>query len=190
MTVGRHSSPEQAPYLRSVLGWVVPWVLVAAVAVVAVVVGVGALGQQPIDAKPPPQSDQNPAAAPSPERVSPSPQASPSPSSTKEDKKEDKQEQKNPPLITDGVTVQVLNAAGASGADEAMIRRLRKLGYEIAATVTAARLYDRTTVFWSSPGGKGAARALAARYGWRSGPKPANLSPSVDIHVVVGLDER
>ena len=188
--MGRHSSPEQAPYLRSVLGWVVPWVLVAAVAVVAVIVGVGALGQQPIDAKPPPQSDQNAEPAPSAERKSPSPEASPSPSPTKDRKEQDKPKKKNAPLITDGVTVQVLNATGAPGADEAMSRRLRKLGYEIAATVTAARIYDRTTVFWSSPRDKEAAQALAARYGWRSDPKPANLSPSVNIHVVIGLDER
>jgi hypothetical protein len=190
--LGRHSSPEQSPYVRSVAGWVLPWVLVAAVAVVAVVVGVSALGQQPIDARPPPESDRR-AAAP---ESSPTEEPSPTPTPTRDrdedrkDRKDRKDDEDEPPeLITEGVTVQVLNATGDTGADGEMTARLTDLGFEIAAVVTASRRYDRTTVFWSAAGDRAAGRALAERFGWKADRKPANLSSSVDVHVVIGADE-
>ena len=159
---------------------------------VAVVVGVSALGQQPIDARPPTRDDAGAQPAPSPESTAseePSPSASPSPSPSK-GRENEREEDRQQPLITEGVTVQVLNATGQAGADEAMVRRLQRLGFEVAAVVTAARIYDDTTVFWSSSDDRKAGQALARRFGWRSGSKPANLSSSVDVHVVVGRDER
>ncbi len=193
--MGRHSSPEQAPYVRSVAGWVIPWVLVAAVAVAGVVVGVSALGQQPIDARPPPHGDRNAQPEPTPDKPSPSEEPSPSPSKNerrekeRKDSKDKERKDEEPALITEGVTVQVLNATDDPGADEATTRRLARLGFEIVAVVTAARDYERTTVFWSSSDDRAAARALARRFEWRAGPKPANLSPGVDVHVVIGKDE-
>ena len=188
--MGRHSSPEQSPYVRSVAGWVLPWVLVAAVAVVAVVVGVSALGQQPIDARPPPESDRRAAAPESSPTEEPSPTPTRDRDEDRKDRKDRKEDEGEPPaLITGGVTVQVLNATGDTRADEEMTARLRDLGFEIAAVVTASRRYDRTTVFWSSAGDRAAGRALAERFGWKADPKPANLSSSVDVHVVIGADE-
>jgi hypothetical protein len=92
-------------------------------------------------------------------------------------------------LITDRVTVQVLNASGRRKADNRVARRLRRLGYEISALNPASKIYKRTTVFWSKPGGRSASRALARHFSWRSAPRPKNLSTSVTTHVVVGEDE-
>jgi hypothetical protein len=192
--MGRHSSPEQAPFLGSLLGWVLPWVLVAAVAIVAVAVGVSALGQQTLDAGPAPDrggAPPGPSPDPSPR---PTEDASPSPSPRKQqtggrEERDRDGGRERPALITEGVSVQVLNGTASAGADDAVIRRLARLGYEVVAVVTAAHLYDDTTVFWSSSRSRRAARALARRFGWRSLPKPANLSPGVDVHVVVGADE-
>jgi len=92
-------------------------------------------------------------------------------------------------LLTEGVSGQVLNASGAGRADNAMGTRLERLGYRVAALNPAAVRYAKTTVFWSRPGGRRAAEALARRFGWRAAPKPRNLSASVTIHVVVGRDE-
>ena len=92
-------------------------------------------------------------------------------------------------LITTGVTVQVLNATRARGADDRMATRLEKLGYRIVAINPAATRYRTTTVFWSRHAGRAAAVALASRFGWNAGRRPANLSGSVTIHVVVGRDE-
>jgi hypothetical protein len=91
-------------------------------------------------------------------------------------------------LITEGVSLQVLNATRFRRADDRMAKRLERLGFRVAALNPAARRYGRTTVFWSRPEGRRAAEALAARFGWRAEHKPANLSPSVTAHVVVGRD--
>jgi hypothetical protein len=92
------------------------------------------------------------------------------------------------PLVTEGVSLQVLNATGWRRADIRVARRLERLGFVVAALNPAAKRYLRTTVFWSRPEGRRAAEALAARFGWRVGRKPANLSASVTAHVVVGRD--
>jgi xanthine/uracil permease len=92
-------------------------------------------------------------------------------------------------LITEGVTVQVLNATTSMAAQQDMESRLEELGFEVIVVNPAAGEYARTTVFWSFPEARKAAVALARRFGWLSDPKPSSLSPSVSIHVVVGQDE-
>jgi hypothetical protein len=92
-------------------------------------------------------------------------------------------------LITEGISVQILNASGTAGAEEAMSDRLERLGFDVAAVAPASTEYPETTVFWSFEESKPAARALANRFGWVAEPKPDNLSATVDIHVVVGEDE-
>ncbi|HEV3472033.1 MAG TPA: LytR C-terminal domain-containing protein, partial [Actinomycetota bacterium] len=67
--------------------------------------------------------------------------------------------------------------------------RLSELGYEVVAIEGSSKQYPATTVFWSHPRAQDAAEALAERFGWLAQPKPANLSATVDIHVVVGSDE-
>jgi hypothetical protein len=183
--VGRHSSPEQSSFYRSLLGWFLPWVLVAAVAGVAVWIAVGALGQGQLDASPPPSS--RPEASPEPTE-SPAPDGKPSPSPTGGEK-ERPRKRGGRELIVEGVSVQVLNATTAAGAGDRMAERLSDLGFEIVAVTDATRLYDETTVFWSSEEDRKAARRLAKRFGWRRDPAPSSLSPAVAVHVVVGQDE-
>ena len=207
--MGRHSSDKQFRYYRSVAGWFLPWALVAAVAVTAMWIAVDAIGQEDLDARPPAGSaTEEPSPSPTPEqspspRVSPSPKKSPSPSPTASPKEEDKDgdgnkkppkdekkegEDQPPPLITSGISVQVLNGSSSAVAGEVMAGRLADLGFEVAA-VAGATPYAETTVFWSFDDARTAAQRLASRFGWVAAPKPANLSSTVDLHVVVGDDE-
>lgn len=192
--MGRHSSPEQSSFYRSVAGWFLPWVLVAAVAGVAVWVAVGALGQGELDASPPrssaPEPSPEPRATATPDGESPSPK--PEEERPDGDKRKGKRNRNGagiPDLITEDVTLQVLDATTSAGAGDRVAARLEDLGFEIAATGQASRIYDDTTVFWSYEASKDAARALAKRFGWVLDPAPPNLSRSVAVHVVVGEDE-
>jgi hypothetical protein len=188
--VGRHSSPEQSYFIRSVFGWFLPWVLVAAVAGVAVWIAVGALGQGELDAAPPRSSAAQPTATPTPTKSPPrAKRKERPPKAPREDKPRRNPERRPPKLITAGVTVQVLNATTEAAAGDRLAARLADLGFQIAVVGQASRLYDRTTVFWSYPAAEDAASALATRFGWQVEAAPANLSRSVALHVVVGLDE-
>lgn len=92
-------------------------------------------------------------------------------------------------LITEGISVQVLNGTTQADAGDSMSTRLTDLGYTVVAVEESSRAYNKTTVFWSSSEAEEAARALADRFGWFAEPKPENLSPDVSLHVVVGADE-
>ncbi len=118
-----------------------------------------------------------------------SPSPTPSPSTGAPDQEQEEAGAPQRPLITDGVTVQVLDAAGSSGAQDRMVDRLVTLGFAVPYEAEASTTYADTTVYWSYPAAETAARRLAGRFGWKSGVRPANLSPDVTIHVVVGRDE-
>jgi hypothetical protein len=181
--MGRHSNPEQGPFYRSVIGWVIPWLLIAGVVGFAVWIAVDLIGGDEV--KPPAAANESPTP-----RRSPSPKeselviASPTPEETPEPDKTPK-----PELITDGITVQVLNGTSNLDADDRMADKLAGLGFTIEAVEGSSKSYDLTTVFWSYPESEEAARALAERFGWVVEMKPANLSDTVAIHVVVGADE-
>jgi hypothetical protein len=185
--MGRHSSPEQWPFYRSVAAWLLPWAMIAAVVGVAVWVAVATVGGQDPGSPALSSGRQTPKEKPSSAapvvvktKTPPPPEKEPEPSDTPE---------VLPKLITNGVTVQVLNASGSPGVDRTMADKLRGLGFQIAAVVQASKLYDQTTVFWSSNQSRPAAEALAQHFGWPAEPKPANLSADVSVHVVVGEDE-
>jgi hypothetical protein len=91
-------------------------------------------------------------------------------------------------LITHGVTVQVLNGTSDPTAGEKMGQRLAARGFKIVAVGPSSVPYSKTIVFWAYPSAKPAAKALAGHFGWQAAPKPANLSPQVAVHVVVGAD--
>ena len=93
------------------------------------------------------------------------------------------------PLITEGMTVQVLNGTNVPGADQTMADRLEELGFEVINVVPAAINYEETTVLWSYAESEEAAARLAERFGWQVKPKPDNLSTQVALHIVVGVDE-
>jgi hypothetical protein len=186
--MGRHSSPEQWPYYRSVAGWFLPWLLVAGVVGVALWVAVASLGGDDgvspalsRDRSPSPKTETvAPVAPPPTEKATPKKDKPPKPEDTEAPDQE---------LITDGITVQVLNASGTTGAEDPVVSELTELGFDIAAVVEASKIYEETTVFWSTDDARPAAEALAARFGWIAESKPANLSTDVSVHVVVGQDE-
>lgn len=193
--MGRRSSAQQWPFYRSVIGWFLPWAMMALVAGGAVFFVVDALGpettRRPVRAlgatsSPTPEETPTDAApaTPSPtptlaQRPSPRPSSSPQPKKTRS----------APELLTEGVTVQVLNGTGAPAADDDMADRLARLGFEVIAIDGSSKEYPQTTVFWSLPEAQEAAERLARRFGWLAAAKPENLSTTVDLHVVVGLDE-
>ncbi|MDQ3661349.1 MAG: LytR C-terminal domain-containing protein [Actinomycetota bacterium] len=200
--MGRHSSNEQFRYYQSVVGWLVPWALVAVVALTAVWIAIGALGRDDLDTRPPggaaaqgPEEPGNGTAdEPSEPSVSPTPSQSPEPQQPQEEeepdepKRDEPADRPKPELITEGISVQVLNGTSSSAAGRAMISRLTRLGFDVVVTFPSTP-YDNTTVLWSNQRARPAAKALAARFEWRSALKPANLSSSVDLHLVVGADE-
>ena len=183
--MGRRSSPNQWPFYRSVLTWFVPWALVAVIVGIGVWVAVDALSGGPSNSKPPTTelaagSSGSPSRSPAAKE---SPSINPSPQVSKTEKAKPKV-----PLITDGITVQVLNGTSDAGASDRIAGRLGTLGFKIVAVGSASTDYSHTTVFWAYPSAKPAAKALASHFGWIAAPKPENLSPEVAVHVVVGSD--
>ena len=180
--MGRHSTGGSRSFYRSATVWLLPWVLVAVVAIAAVWIAVDALGNdvQP-KAPPTPPSDATEAAGategPSPEDVSPTPDGSAGEGRRKEREK----------LITEGISVQILDGSGIKGAADHYNQKLTRLGYEVAA-VNRYLASERSTVYWSSDGSKDAAKALAAKLGWDAEEKPSELSSEVSLHVLVGAD--
>jgi hypothetical protein len=189
---GRHSSPDQLHFYKSVVAWFLPWVLIAVVVGTAVWIAVEAVsgateGSSPVAAA---TTTAEPTAEPDetapPETAAPeeTPEASSEPVETPKPTPEPKE-----PLITEGITVQVLNATDSAEADDAMADKLSKLGFTVVAVESASSRYDATTVFWSTEEAKDAAQRLADRFGWVAEAKPENLSTTVSVHVVVGADE-
>jgi hypothetical protein len=184
--MGQHSSPEQWPFYRSVVGWFLPWVMVAGVVGVALWVAVASLGGDD-GASPALSRDRSP--SPKTEVVAPvvPPTETAKPKKEKPPKPEETEAEEE--LIVDGITVQVLNASGTPGAEDPVTTELTELGFEIVTVVDASKIYEETTVFWSTNESRPAAEALAARFDWIVESKPANLSVDVSVHVVVGRDQ-
>ena len=189
--MGRHSKGDQGPFYRSLLGWFLPWILIALVVGVAIWFLVSAIGGDEVT---PSAADRSPSPSESPE---PSPSeteivlASPKPSATQKAKPKPtkSKEPKEVALITEDMNVQVLNGTADTSVDDAVASTLTGLGFRIEAIDDSSKAYARTTVFWSYPESQKAAEALAARMGWVAQPKPENLSDTVALHVVVGEDE-
>lgn len=189
---GRHSSPDQLHFYKSVVAWFLPWVLIAVVVGTAVWIAVEAVsgateGSSPVAAG---TATAEPTAEPdeTPPPETPEAEETPKPSSEPVETPKPTAEPKEP-LITEGVTVQVLNATDSAEADDDMADKLSKLGFTVVAVESASSRYDATTVFWSTDETKDAAQRLADRFGWVAEAKPENLSTTVSIHVVVGADE-
>lgn len=190
MPPGRHSSPDQLHFYKSVVAWFLPWVLIAVVVGTAVWIAVEAVGgategSSPVAASTTPGEPTDEPEPTEPETSEPDETAEPSAEPTPKPSKEPEDE----PLITEGITVQVLNATDAAEADDHMADKLSKLGFTVVAVESASSRYDATTVFWSTDEAKEAAQRLAERFGWVAEAKPENLSTTVSLHVVVGADE-
>ena len=190
--MGKHSSPEQGPFYRSFVAWLFPWILIGIFVLAAVYVAVDVVGKD--DTKITPVAQETRSEEPE-ETVAPVETETPEPVET-ETPEPDPEETEEPddgneeePLITEDITIQVLNGTASTEADDRMADRLGSLGYEVVAVQGSSKQYTETTVYWSFPGAQDAAERLAARFDWVAAPKPSNLSSTVDIHVVVGADE-
>ena len=190
--MGRHSSPEQGHFYRSIIAWALPWLMIAAAVIVAVYIAVDAVGKDdenlvPVARSTPSEPEVVAQETETPAEETPEPEETkdqdPRPKKTVEPKKESTE------LITAGITVQVLNATRASDADDRMANRLTALGYEVVSIDGSSAEYPQTTVFWSFPSAREAAERLADRFDWIAKEKPSNLSSTVDLHIVVGSDE-
>jgi hypothetical protein len=186
---GRHSTDADGAYVRSLIGWFVPWSLVALGVGAGIVFLVDWAGEPEI--RPPPASELR--ASPSPtatptEIVLASPSPKPSPTQAEQDTQDEQDDRSDVKLITKDVNVQVLNGTSDPDAADRMAQRLTELGYRVESVQEASGSYRDTTVFWSYAGARRAGRALAARFDWVAEMKPSNLSPEVAVHVVVGAD--
>lgn len=188
--MGKHSSPEQGSFYRSFVAWLFPWLLIGIFVLAAVYVAIDVVGKDDTKITPaanssrsntPPEETQEPVESETPEPVV---SKTPEPEDTKKPETDDAK-----PLITEDITIQVLNGTASTGADDAMSDRLSTLGFEVVAVQGSSKQYTQTTVFWSFPEAQEAAERLAAKFGWLADLKPSNLSSTVDLHVVVGSDE-
>jgi hypothetical protein len=171
-------------FYRSFTAWLLPWMFVAVILGVGIWITVDALGN---DDLPTPQVAGDSSQSPSP---TPKVRVTKSPSPTPKVKETAAPESEEPKveLITDNITIQVLNGTGDAAVDDAMANQLTELGFEVVAIQGSSKAYDLTTVFWSYAESQEAAERLAERFGWQVGPKPGNLSRTVAVHVVVGFD--
>lgn len=204
--MGRHSSPERTPFVRSLGAWALPWLLIAAVLVIALVVVFDMVGNDPIRTAADGEETQ---AALDNEDGSDQPKVEASEDATDEteasnetgaEPKEDasdsdksgseakpSKDNDEPKLITNGIQVQVLNGTADPEADDLMADRLARLGYEVVAVSPSSKGYPETVVFWTGDA-QNVALPLAERFEWNSDPAPSNLSSEVQLHVVVGED--
>ena len=188
--MGRRSSADLIPFYRSVIGWFLPWALIAGVVAVALVLALDAVGG-PGEASP--KAGDGVAESPSStlpsldkEPPTPPPDSTPSTEPTESGDPSDK---KPPPSnLGAGISVQILSGQGAESVAQRLERRLQALGYVIVVTSPTSGNHPRTTVHWSTPADKEDAQALADAFGWLAEQRPENLSPTVNIHVVIGAD--
>lgn len=189
--MGKHSSPEQGPFYRSFVAWLFPWILIGVFVLAAVYVAVDVVGKDDTEITPIARAPRSEVPTEEPSETVASSTPEPAVSKTPQPKKtqEPKDPKSDKPLITDDITVQVLNGTASTEVDDRMADRLSSLGFEVVAVQGSSKQYPSTTVFWSFPSAREAAERLAARFGWIAQIRPANLSATVDIHVVVGGDE-
>src|SRR3712207_702220 len=131
--------------------------MVATVVGVALWVAVASLGgddgTSPVlsrDRSPTPRAETVAPIAPPTEAPPPKKDKPPKPEETEASEEE---------LVTEGITVQVLNASGTPGAEDPVAAELTELGFDIVATVEASKIYEQTTVFWSTDESRPAAEA-------------------------------
>lgn len=189
--MGRHSAPERTPFLRSLAGWALPWLLIAAVLAIALVVVFDMVGNDPIrtaadgeETQVAQTPDEEPEEVDEPEGEADEPEPK---DESKDAKPADKDQDGLPKLITKGIDIQVLNGTADPEADDLVADRLARLGYTVVAVSPASKGYAETVVFWTGDG-REIGGPLASRFDWDLQPAPSNLSTEVHLHVVVGED--
>jgi hypothetical protein len=160
---------------------------VSAMVAVGIWLAVDALGNDDIDT--PVVAEKSESPSPSPIRPSKSPRAEPTPTPTPQAQPSaEPSAEPDVELITENMSVQVLNGTADAAADDRMANQLSELRIEVVAIQGDSRSYELTTVLWSYTESQEAAERLAERFGWQVEPKPDNLSTTVALHVVVGSD--
>jgi LytR cell envelope-related transcriptional attenuator len=88
-----------------------------------------------------------------------------------------------------GVSVQVLNGVWVTGLAHRVASQVRTAGYDVVAANTAVGNYRSSRVYYTSDH-RADAEAFRDRFPAfsRVEPAPANLSPQVALHVVIGED--
>jgi LytR cell envelope-related transcriptional attenuator len=196
--VGRHSSGGGRSLYLSFAVWAVPWVVVAALVGFGVWAAVNSVGGNEVTVQggtPRPKATKTPS-EPTPEEPTP---AEPTPAEPTPDEpspdlnsnsghanKHPRNNQNSTGLHPAGVTVQVINGTGGiQGAAEAMADRLARLGYTVVAFTTGLTV-DQSVVYYTDPAAADEATALATYLGFMSGgPAPPDLSPEIDLHVII-----
>lgn len=202
-SAGRHSSNNQTAFYRSAIQWFLPWIIVGVVAIGALWIAIDALGNDAAPEADAPKKANAPAAGstsseePGEEEVDPDPTETPESESPESDKSGSDTSDKNKSrkdkadkaeLITDNISVQVLNGTDDSSLDDRWADKLEGLGFEIEV-VNPYLSADETVVYWSTSEAREAAEALGERFGWPAEAKPSELSAEVSIHVYFGDDE-
>src|SRR5687767_7946717 len=116
---GRHSSDNQVAFYKSAFLWFLPWLVVGVVAIGSILIAIDALGNDPAPESASNRGDGGAAAAPVPTETSEGEEVDlPDPpdeepmepeEDEKKKKKKDEDESDDVELITDGISVQVLN---------------------------------------------------------------------------------
>jgi hypothetical protein len=194
--MGKHSTHQQADFVKSTFMWFLPWLLAAVVGLgalwIAIDAAFGGDADGPVD--PPPQRGaaagaSSPTTSPSsvetPEAEETASPAEPEEGAGAPNEKRKKKGKKE--LISRGVPVQVLNGTSLPDADDRVARDLEELGFEIVAT-NAWHATPATVVYWATDNDEEAATLLAEKFGWSAQPKPEELSTEVRLHVLVGAD--
>ena len=200
-TGGRHSANNQVSFYRSAFLWFLPWTVLAVVALGAVWIAIDALGNDAAPKNTESKEDKASSGGGGPGGSAGDPSRDPESAKDPEPKKDRKGKEDNDEkdkdsggggegveLVTDGVSLQVLNGTDQPGLDDTWADKLEELGFEIAA-VNPYTSTKETIVFWSSVDSQEAAELLGERFGWRAQPKPQELSGEVDVHLFLGADE-
>ena len=196
---GRHSSNNQTAFYRSAVQWFLPWLIVGVVAIGAIWIAVDALGNDAAPESDASNKEDAPAAVgaspsdePSEEEVESEPTETPESDASDKDKsgkdKSGKDNGDTVELITENISIQVLNGTNDSTLDDGWADKLQALGFEIEV-VNPYLSMEETVVYWSSSESREAAEALGERFDWPAEAKPSELSAEVSIHVYLGEDE-
>jgi hypothetical protein len=178
--VGKHSLEDERVFWRSVMFFVLKWMGVVALPLLAVW-GIWRLVRQPdqkavaptVQTQRSPSPTPAPSPAPSPTKAaSPSPAPSPSPSPTGEPKGQ----------------IQVLNGTGTTGLARRAADKLTAAGFEVVTVQNASNRYDATTIFFK-PGFEEQAREVGRVLGTtKVEPAPSSLQRDIPVTAVVGAD--
>lgn len=178
--MGKHTLEDEGVFWRSVMFFVLKWMGVVALPLLAVW-GIWRLVRQPDEKAVAPavqaKKSPTPSPSPSPSPRAPSPNASPTPAPASPSPS---------PAAKAAAQIQVLNGTATTGLGRRAADKLTAAGFQVVNVDNAARRYDKTTVFFR-PGFEDVARQVAGALGGASvEASPDNLSR--DVTAIVGAD--